>query len=292
MNELITPPYSVDLHIHTSFSDGKYTPEDVLCRAAEEGIKTLAFCDHDNTRGTRQGRSMAGELGLELIPAIELTCSWTGCTVPLDSRDVDLLGYFIDIDNPGFQAFEAAALDDFRARIADCCAALTVVGFPVNLEDLYAVNPHYAGLVQLLQALLNKRHAGSWDDASDLVAGAWQQVRPSRLTIETAITQIHAAGGVAVLAHPVVLTGHGPWLQTRDIGLLAEAGLDGLEIYHRSARQKAREHFLSLAQRFDLLVSGGSDEHGWFTDLGELGSQPVTAEILAALRARHEMIRG
>ncbi len=292
MNEPTTPPFHIDLHIHTNFSDGKYTPEDVLCRAAEEGIEILAFCDHDNTRGLRRGKSMAGELGLDLVPGIELTCAWPGCSVPLESKDVDLLGYFIDIDDPGFQAFETAALGDLVARVGDCCAVLSALGFPIRQEELYAVNPRYTGLIQLLQALLQKRYSASWDAASELVAGAWRQVRPARLSIEAAIAQIHAAGGVAVLAHPAALTGHGPLLQEKDIARLVEAGLDGIEIYHRSARDQARDYFLSLVQRFGLLVSGGSDEHGWFSDLGELGSQPVTVEMVAALRARHEQICG
>ncbi len=292
MNDHVSPPYVVDLHIHTTFSDGKHTPEDVLCRAAEEGIQTLAFCDHDNTRGFRQGLSMAGELGMELVPGIELTCSWPGCGLPLASGDVDLLGYFFRSDDADFEAFTAASLDDVYDRVDACCCGLTALGFPVRREDLLAMNPHYAGLVQLLQVILQKRYAASWDAASELVENAWRQVRPAQLSIQAAIAHIHAAGGAAVLAHPVVLTGHGAWLQERDIANLAEAGLDGIEVYHRSASAKAQEHFLSLAQRFHLLVSGGSDEHGWFTDLSGLGGQPATFEMVDALRARRQPIAG
>ncbi len=290
MNEHFHPPYHIDLHIHTTFSDGKYTPEDVLCRAAEEGIQTLAFCDHDNTRGLRQGRSMAQELGMQLIPAMELTCSWNTCSVPLDTPDVNLLGYFIDVDEPGFQEFETAALDDLYARMNGCCAILVALGIPIHLEDLLAVNPRYAGLIQMQQALLNQCCVSSWDAAADLVRSAWQQVRPSRLSIELGIAQIHAAGGVAVLAHPAALTGHGPRLQAADIARLMKAGLDGIEVYHPSAGAQARDHFLSLAHHFGLLLSGGSDEHGWFTGLSELGTQPVTPAMLEALSARHHEI--
>ncbi len=290
MNEHISPPYSVDLHIHTTFSDGKYAPEDVLCRASEEGIHTLAFCDHDNTRGFRQGRSMAGELGLDLIPGVELTCSWPDCSVPLVSSDVDLLGYLFDED-AGFEAFVSASLEDVYVRMADCCSELTALGFPIKREDLYTANPNYAGLVQLLQVAQQKRYAASWDAASDLVENAWRQVRPAKLTVQAAIAQLHAAGGVAVLAHPVALTGHGGWLRERDIARLVEAGLDGIEVYHPSAKSSAQEYFLGLAQRFGLLVTGGSDEHGWFSELGWLGVQPVTVEMVEALRARHAAVR-
>lgn len=290
MNGLLTPSNCIDLHVHTFFSDGKYAPEDILCRSVQLGIQTIAFTDHDNTRGVRQGMSMARELGIELIAGIEFTCSWPECSVTPNPLDVDLLGYFVDLDDPGFQALEQAALEDVYARVADCCAALKALGFAVEMEDVFNENVRYAGLVQLQQALLYKGQAKNWDAAAELIMGAWPQVRRATLTVEQAIAGIHRAGGVAVLAHPAALTRSGTLVQPADIARLVEAGLDGMEVYHRSARGNAREYFQGLAQRFGLLVSGGSDEHGWLTGLDELGSQPVTVEMLAALRTRHTQI--
>jgi predicted metal-dependent phosphoesterase TrpH len=115
----------------------------------------------------------------------------------------------------------------------------------------------------------------------------WQQVRLSRFTIEETIAQIHRAGGVAVLAHPTAVNCNGGRLRETDLAALVEMGLDGLEIHHPRLDSEARAYFGTLAQRFSLLVSGGSDAHGWFDEWKGLGAQPVTDEIVAAIWAQH-----
>ena len=99
------------------------------------------------------------------------------------------------------------------------------------------------------------------------------------------IATLHAAGGVAVLAHPSAITDGGRgWIGAEHVAHLVEAGLDGLEIYHHRLNDPARQHFLALAHRFGLLVSGGSDEHGWRKPFERFGQEAVTAEMVEALR--------
>jgi predicted metal-dependent phosphoesterase TrpH len=105
---------TVDLHVHTFYSDGRDPPLAVLRRAAALGIKTIAITDHDNTGGVRQVQGLAPELGLCLIPAIELTCRWDRCRTAPGEGDIDVLGYWIDLDDAGFCAFERAALEDIH----------------------------------------------------------------------------------------------------------------------------------------------------------------------------------
>ena len=156
---------TVDLHIHTFFSDGRYEPEAVLRRAVALDIETLAITDHDNTNGFRQARALGRELGLKLIPAIELTCRWDQCRLPPGEGDVDVLGYFVDIGDAAFRAFERAALDDVQERISVCCTRLTADGYPVSIDALFARNPRYAGLHQLIQEIQDKGYAPAWRDA-------------------------------------------------------------------------------------------------------------------------------
>ena len=198
-----------------------------------------------------------------------------------------MLGYFVALSNPEFQTFERAALNDTYTRIADCCARLTAAGYPISLDDVFAENPHYAGGVQLIFAMQSKGYADDWDAAFRLVVEHWKQVRLSRFTIQQVIEQIHLAGGVAILAHPTAVKCGDNWLQADQLALLAEMGLDGLEIYHSRLDEKAQAHFLALAKQFNLLISGGSDEHGWFKGLERIGNQPITSAMVESLRARH-----
>ncbi len=114
----------------------------------------------------------------------------------------------------------------------------------------------------------------------------WRQVRLCRTPIDQAIAAIHAAGGLAVLAHPAAI----PWrdgpLQAEHVAELVEVGLDGIEIYHFRLDAEARRHFLELAGQFDLVVTGGSDMHGWPTGFDRMGQEPVTPDMVEALRTR------
>ncbi len=200
-----------------------------------------------------------------------------------------MLAYFVDLDDPQFQAFEQATLKDIHARIAECCSFLTMDGYMVFPEDVFEQNSRYGGLLQLMLAIQAKNYISDWEEVMTTVNRYWRRVRPSRFTIQELLEQIHHAGGVAVLAHPAVIKCGGLWISPEQVKFLIEAGLDGIEIYHDVVDEIARPYFLELANRFNLLVTGGSDEHGWFSDLKNLGSQPVTTEMVEALRARHAL---
>lgn len=276
------PNSTCDLHLHTYYSDGRGSPADVLHYAAGLGLKTIALTDHDNLNATIEAQHVADELALELIPGIELTTDWNG-------QDVDLLGYYFDPKDSGLRLFAKAALEDLRDRIQDCCALLTLTGYPISIHEVLEENPRYTGALQLLQALCHKGYARTWDSALPLFSSAWAQVRHCRTSIFEAITALHAAGGVAVLAHPVSVKCAETWLQSAEIAQLAAAGMDGLEIYHPRLDGPARRHFTAMAKEFDLLITGGSDEHGWQNGFTRMGSEPVTYTMVTALRQRNRM---
>lgn len=276
---------SIDLHMHTHFSDGKYSPEELLQRAGEIGLRTIAFTDHDNANAARQVQNRA-DLGIEVIPGVEFTSTWPGLDVQPGDSDIDVLGYFIDLNSPDFKSLELAELQDISQRIADCCAVLSAQGYPLSLEDVLAVNPRFPSLASLIFAAQGKGHADSWEAGYRLVMAAWRQVRACQFEIGGVIETIHAAGGVAVLAHPAAIARQGGLIQAEQVAELANLGLDGLEVYHHRNKSAAVQQLLALAQQFQLAVSGGSDEHGWWQS--RLGTQPVTAEMLESLRARSQ----
>ncbi len=279
----------IDLHLHTYYSDGRFSPAEVIAAAQQRGLSTLAICDHDNLRGSREAAPLAQAAGIRLIPAIELTTRWPGVNLPPQDANVDLLGYFVDPGDAVFAAFTTAALNDLHQRIADCCAALTRQGYPLALADVFAINPRYAGAVQLMDAILQKGYAPDGSQAAKMMENVWVSARETPFTIRAAIEQVHLAGGAAVLAHPTIVRPGGRWLTAAHLRGLVTAGLDGIEIYHHRLNAEARAYFLKLAGQFGLLVSGGSDMHGWARGLDELGSQPVSEEMVARLHERAQM---
>jgi predicted metal-dependent phosphoesterase TrpH len=273
--------------MHTHYSDGRASPAELVQQAARAGLKVMAITDHDNTRGAREAAPLAAQAGIELVPAIEFTCRWEGEGAPAGNIDIDLLGYFVNWDALAFQIRERAALDDIHARVRDLCAAITTEGKPIAPADLLADNPRYAGFVQIIHAAIRKKNAANWDEVMAQIDRHWPAVRRSAFTVEAMIAAIHAAGGAAVLAHPAVITNDGRgWIGAGHVARLVEAGLDGLEIYHHRLDQTARKHFSSLADQFGLVVTGGSDEHGWYKPFQRFAQEPVTLEMVERLRAR------
>ncbi len=278
----------VDLHMHSYYSDGGTSPERVIRHAAGIGLEVVALTDHDTMAGVPEAQTAAGQLGIELIPAVELTTHWQTNGW---AGGVDLLAYFVQRTDPAFQSLLEGAQADLRARISATCARLTVAGYPVTFDEVLAQNPRHPGGVAVVKALVEKGYAPTFDDGLSVFFDAWRQVPPGALTIEDAIHAAHAAGGVAVLAHPVRIPLHDGLLAAEDIAPLVEAGLDGIEVSHHTADAEAREHFRQVARTLDLLESGGSDEHGWNGTFRRMGTQPVTCEMVDALRARADARR-
>lgn len=276
----------IDLHCHTYYSDGRFAPEQVVGGAAQRGLRILAITDHDTIRGTREAAPHAAAAGIELITGIEMTTSWPTGRLPAYDANVDVLGYFFDREDAVFDAFTRALTQDIHERITACCALLTERGFPLTSADVFAQNPRYDGALQLIQAIQAKGYAPLWNDALALMESAWYAQREPLFTIKSAIEQVHRASGVAVLAHPTIVRPRGEQMTAGDLRELVDAGLDGIEVYHRRLDEAARAHFLALAREFDLVATGGSDMHGWAHGLDELGTQPVTTEMVDALRAR------
>lgn len=276
----------IDLHTHTYYSDGRYSPAELVEAAQRIGVRVLSITDHDNTRGSREAIPLAKAAGIEFIPAVEFTTRWPGAELPPQDANVDLLGYYIDVDSPELRAFEEAALNDLHVRIAGCCHQLTARGCPISMDEVFAQNPRYGGAMQAIQVLLDKQYAPSWAEALHLFETVWVAARETPFTIKAVIEQIHLAGGVAVLAHPTIVRPRGEPITAEFMRELVDAGLDGIEVYHPRLDAGARQYFHGLARRFGLVVTGGSDVHGWNKGFEGLGEQPVTLEMVNALLQR------
>jgi 3',5'-nucleoside bisphosphate phosphatase len=280
----------VDLHLHTCYSDGRASPQELVEHAALLDLQTIAITDHDNARGSRQARPFAEQLGITLVPAVELTCRWDASQAPPGKSDIDVLGYFLDLDQPAFVDYEAKLLDDLDDRMEICCWYFSAGGYTITRQDVLQENPHYAGIHQLLLALMRKGYAANFKHAFELVDSVWKKVRPSAFTIDQVISIIRRTGGVPVLAHPTIVPWPSGWLNTQAVQALVEMGLEGIEIYHPRLNPEARQYFLALANQYDLLITGGSDDHGWPEGFPHMGSQEVTSEMVLKLEKKAQYL--
>lgn len=263
-----TEPQSyVDLHLHTSWSDGRWEPRRVVEEAAAHGLAAIAITDHDVVGGLAEGATAAADHGIAFLPGIELTADWRGKTV-------HILGYGIDAAHPTL----TAALDRGRALMAahvdEVLAALERAGTPISPDDLTRYRVRYASGAALILAMVQQGVLRRASNGGALLRLASRE--PRAYTAAEAIDLIHAAGGIAALAHPAKIVKDRPHLPPDDIRDLADAGLDAIEVWQIIHRREERAHYHAVAEALGLLVVGGSDCHGPRKEYGpRIGSQRV-----------------
>jgi 3',5'-nucleoside bisphosphate phosphatase len=282
-----------DLHMHTYFSDGRASPQELLEKAAQLGLKTIAITDHETTQGSRQGQVLAPQYGIELIPAIEITCYWDGYTGHGGGPDIDILGYFLELDTDTWQKTEVKLFEGMVARADATCHALQRHGYNVRVEDVLETNPTYPGFLPMVHTLNRMNLVAPSQDASSVLESVYYSASQSPLSVEEGIQLLHEAGGVAVLAHPSIIhrSSDGEPLTERGVMDLVAMGLDGIEVFHYRLRDRQRRHFAMLAKMFRLPISGGSDEHGGKGELRRFGSEPITQEMVEVLRAKRRKVK-
>jgi 3',5'-nucleoside bisphosphate phosphatase len=277
----------IDLHTHSVYSDGRATPAELIDRALTLRLRALAITDHNNGRGAREGWHIAQERGLLLIPGIEWYVSWSGYT-----GVIDMLGYGMDLWDASIRRMETDALVNLEEQIAEWCGYLTAEGYPITLNEVRAVNPRFAGHVQVEHALVRKGLITDKSEMTRLFNLTWARVHLSTpMDIATAIETIHRAGGVAIIAHAHQYKRNGVNWPLSDLAQLKALGLDGIEVYHRRMQGADRAHFLHIAQELGMLMTGGSDEHGWPTGLPHLGVEPIPDSILDGLLERTQGVQ-
>jgi predicted metal-dependent phosphoesterase TrpH len=265
-----------DLHLHTRFSDGTYTPEELAAQAKRHGLRVIALTDHDTVEGCPRLQAACDAGGIEFIPGTELTADWNG-------NEVHILGYFLDVTRDGFLK-EITKFQEVRQnRIYEMAAKLNEIGIPLRPETVFELaSCRSPGRPHVARALVQEGFCESLDEAFERFLKkhrpAW--VPKFKISGLQAITIIHNAGGIAVLAHP--------GLNRTDefIPELAAAGLDGLECFHTKHSPSASEHYLEIATRLHLLVTGGSDCHGMSKGRPLIGTVKLPASYIGPLRER------
>ena len=272
----------IDLHTHSTASDGTLTPTELMRAAKAAGLSAIALTDHDTFEGLPEARAEAERQGVELVPGCELSLDYGGLPT-------HLLALFVD-ERPGHVVHELTRVRVARAnRNAIMLEKLKAVGVHLRRED---VERHATGVVgrpHMAQAMLAAGVVKSFEEAFTRFLGSsgLAYVPKVKLTPAEAIGAIHADGGLAVLAHPYLLSQQPRHIEAMLLDLTG-MGLDGVEVYYTEHSDKYTALVAELAQRIGLLMSGGSDFHGSVKPGVALGKGRgglfVRAELLEAMK--------
>ena len=271
----------VDLHLHSRFSDGTYGPEELAAQARRCELAAIALTDHDSVEGCPDTARACAAAGIEFIVGTELTAEQ-------DGNELHILGYCLDMGNARLLTqlakFQAVRQD----RIREMVARLNRLKVPLSADAVFALaNCRAPGRPHVARALVAAGLCGSLDEAFERFLKknrpAW--VPKFKMSGAEALDLIHQAGGVAVLAHP------GLNRTDQVIPGMVEAGLDGIECFHTKHSTATTERYLELADRFHLLVTGGSDCHGLNKGKPLIGTVKVPYQHLETLKTRAAEIR-
>ena len=277
---------SLDLHLHSAISDGRLTPGDVVRLAHRHGVRVMALTDHDNTDGVAEAQDAGAQLGVRVIPGIELSADLPGVSI-------HILGLFLDHQREHFQRTLRQFRTDRLTRAQRMVHALEVLGVPIRLERVFELaGDGTVGRPHVAQALLEAGHIQSIGEAFDRFIGhggpAYFEGTP--LSPGTAVELIHSVGGLAAWAHPYELDGK-DWREY--LPDLLRAGIDGLEVFYcKDYGSVAQAALLEACAEHDLVPTVGSDFHGFAGMERAPGSVACQSDLLERLEARVERVRG
>jgi len=241
--------------MHTTSSDGRCTPEELVLRAWNAGIRTMSVTDHDTMAGVAPATRAASPLGMTVVPGIEITSVYRG-------KDVHVLAYFLSESAPGLQEMLTRQRRQRVERAQEIADRLDGLGVPIDVPALIETASAPGGKAlarpQIAQALIAAGHVATVAEAFDRYLGEDSPAYvPHRgASPSDVVALVVAGGGVASLAHP----GYRP--QDEIIPELVETGLQAIEVFHSSHDKAAEQHYLNIATQHRLLATGGSDYHG------------------------------
>jgi 3',5'-nucleoside bisphosphate phosphatase len=266
----------IDLHTHSTASDGLLSPTELIRAAHEAGVNVLALTDHDSTDGVAEAMAAAAPLGIKVIPGVEINTDFGG------GGEAHVLGYFPRWREEAFQEALRRRRDAREIRGRQMVERLQKTGLPITWEMVRRYANGAVGRPHVAAALIEIGAATSVEDAFEryLSRGKPGYVPRAPFTPQDAIALIHSAGGVASLAHPL-------WIADFALPPLVAAGLDGLEVYYGEYGPHEVERLHEIADQWGLIPTGGSDYHGPGIHPTPLGGQPPLPEVfLQALRDR------
>ncbi|NLT95411.1 MAG: PHP domain-containing protein [Clostridia bacterium] len=272
-----------DLHIHTSASDGEYSPQFVVRAAKAQGFKAIAITDHDTLDGLEEAQKTSREIGMELITGVEISSTW-------EEKEIHILGYLIEENDGRLQQVLTEMKNSRSERIKKMVIKLRNLGYDIQLDQVTKISGAGAiGRPHVAKVLLEKGYVTSIKEAFNklLSPGCPAYIPRYKITPMEAINLIIEAQGIPVLAHPGVNQADNL------IPFLKELGLLGIEVWHPEHNIQDIDKYYNLAKTYGLLMTGGSDWHGNNKDLDfSLGSIKIDYSLVEALKAKKNELRG
>lgn len=278
-------PDYVDLHTHSTASDGVYSPIALLQHAKDVGLRVLALTDHDNTGGLQEAARAAAQLAIDFIPGIEINTDVAG-------GEIHVLGYFLEYERPAFQAVLKVLRDARERRGERMVELLNEHGISISWERVREIAQGSVGRPHVAEALLEAGYVLSIGEAFDrfIGRGCYAYVPHYKLTPEDAVRFIASVNGLPVIAHPLGLPGFDELRNS--LPGLCKAGMVGLETYYGPYSAREVQVLRALADKYHLIPTGGSDFHGPGIHPTPLGGCHVPYEAVERLKAAARQRRG
>ncbi|MBX7116552.1 MAG: PHP domain-containing protein [Myxococcaceae bacterium] len=274
----------IDLHSHTTASDGQHAPRTLISMAHAAGVTTLAVTDHDTVSALPACAKACAELGLTLVNGIEVSTF-------VNRREVHVLGHFVDPAEPTLAAFASRLKVEREERMEQMVEKMRAIGFPITMGHVRALAGPDAHLARphLARVLVEMNYCANTKEAFDRFLGDGKpgHVERFKLSAEDAVKLIHGAGGTATLAHPGVSK-----ISEYELKTLAGAGLDGVEVEHSDHPPSMRAQLRGWAAALNLVPTAGSDFHGEAVAPGRtLGSTSMAVEQFERLHDKAALYR-
>jgi predicted metal-dependent phosphoesterase TrpH len=270
----------VDLHVHTIYSDGTFTPAEVVERAEELGLAAVGIADHDSTLGVPEALARAADLTVEVVPAVELSSMAHGL-------DIHVLGYFIDYTDPGFLEILERIREERYKRAVEMVKKLEDLGVNLSIDEVKArAGKGAVGRPHIAEVMVSNGYVRSSSEAFVRYIGYHSPayVPKMEMSPKDAFELIRSVGGISVLAHPGTLA------RDEIILELVTDGLEGIEVWHSKHDASTQAKLRDAARRHGLLVTGGSDCHGCRQDGPLVGTVKVPSLVLEDLKRARENV--
>ena len=266
----------IDLHVHTTCSDGLLRPEEVVIKAKEVGLAAVGIADHDSVDGIVRAIKTADEIEFEVVPAVELSCIHA-------NNDIHILGYYLDYQNPELLDFLGSVQQQRLERAHKIVGKLSEQGVDIDVERVMELSAGASvGRPHIAQVLLERGYVNTFSEAFWKFIGYHCPAYVPKMEISPpeAINLIKKFAGIPILAHP------GSYRSDELVYSLIQAGISGLEVWHPEHSQSAADHYLEICQKNGLLVTGGSDCHGGRKGKIFMGEVRIPYHYLAELKER------
>lgn len=264
----------IDLHMHTTYSDGAYSPADLLSKVKAKGLNIISITDHDSVNGIKEAIKIGKEIGVEVIPGLEISTD-------LEDKEIHLLGYFIDYENEELQKYLSFFRDERLHRAKRIVQKLHNLGVAISIDDVIDHAQNSAiGRPHIASALLNLGITKNYFEAFERYIGDHGPAYERKIHVspQSATKLISDAGGLSFVAHP-------GFIKETILMNLINAGIDGIEVLHPSHNENQVNFYRGIVNQYCLLESGGSDYHGGKKDDDEnLGKYCISQNQLEAMR--------